>query len=398
MPLELVHRQCVSPMDVTAQPTDNRPVKRLFQPFAILNDCSANWPTLCYTPCTGSGLSLSTQGNTMNKASLVVSVVALLGASTVSATDIKFALDWKFEGPAAPYLMAMDRGYYEEEGLNVSIDTGTGSLEAIPRVASGTYQLGFADINSLIKFRDQDSDVPVQAVMMVYDAPPFAIVGRKSLGVMEPADLEGKTLGAPATDGAFAQWPAFVEANNLNANQINIENVGFPVREPMLARGDIDAITGFSFSSYINLKSKGVEADDITVMLMSDYGLKLYGNAIIVNPTFAEENPEAVTAFLRATIRGWRDTIADPEAAVDYVLAHNSIARKEVELERLIMSIDDNILTDVVVANGMGDIDPERMREAIDQIGIAYNFNNKPEVDDIFTDAYLPSDEERMLQ
>lgn len=166
----------------------------------------------------------------------------------------------------------------------------------------------------------------------------------------------------------------------------------------MLAQGDVDAITDFSFSSYINLKSKGVDADDITVMLMSDYGLKLYGNAIIVNPTFAEENPEAVTAFLRATIRGWRDTIADPEAAVEYVLAHNSIARKEVELERLIMSIDDNILTDAVIANGMGDIDPERMREAIDQIGIAYNFNNKPDVHDIFTDAYLPSDEERMLQ
>ena len=334
----------------------------------------------------------------MNKASLVASVVALLSATAASATDIKFALDWKFEGPAAPYLMAMDRGYYEEEGLNVSIDTGSGSLEAIPRVGSGTYQLGFADINSLIKFRDQDSDVPVQAIMMVYDAPPFAIVGRKSLGVMEPADLEGKTLGAPATDGAFAQWPAFVEANNLDASQVTIENVGFPVREPMLAQGDVDAITGFSFSSYINLKSKGVDADDISVMLMSDYGLKLYGNAIIVNPTFAEENPEAVTAFLRATIRGWRDTIADPEAAVGYVMAHNSIARKEVELERLIMSIDDNILTDAVIANGMGDIDPERMREAIDQIGIAYSFNNKPEVDDIFTDAYLPSAEERMLQ
>jgi hypothetical protein len=179
----------------------------------------------------------------------------------------------------------MDRGYYGEEGLNVSIDTGSGSLEAIPRVATGTYQFGFADINSLIKFRDQNSDIDVQAIMMVYDAPPFAIVGRKSLGIMEPSDLEGKTLGAPATDGAFAQWPAFVEVNNLDADTITIENVGFPVREPMLAQGDVDAITGFSFSSYINLKSKGVGADDISVLLMSDYGLKLYGNAIMVNPS-----------------------------------------------------------------------------------------------------------------
>lgn len=335
----------------------------------------------------------------MSMRALLSGVTGLLMATGVgAATDIKFALDWKFEGPAAPYLMAMDRGYYEEEGLNVSIDSGSGSLEAIPRVASGTYELGFADINSLIKFRDQDSTVPVQAVMMVYDAPPFAIVARKSLGVMQPSDLEGKTLGAPATDGAFAQWPAFVQVNGLDAGKVTIENVGFPVREPMLAQGDVDAITGFSFSSYINLKSKGVPEDDIVVMLMSDHGLKLYGNAIIVNPTFARENPDAVTAFLKATIRGWRDTIADPEAAVEYVTKYNSVARREVELERLIMSIEDNILTEAVAESGMGDIDPDRMREAIEQIGIAYDYQNKPTVDDVFTDAYLPPVEERMLQ
>ena len=102
--------------------------------------------------------------------------------------------------------------------------------------------------------------------MMLYNAPPFAIIGRKSLGVTAPKDLEGRTLGAPAPDGAYAQWKAFVKANDIDASRVTIENVGFPVREPMLAAGKVDAITGYSFSSFINLKAKGVGEEDISLI------------------------------------------------------------------------------------------------------------------------------------
>src|SRR4029079_15828947 len=101
-------------------------------------------------------------------------------------------------------------------------------------VASGTYQMGFGDINSLIKFRDANPSNPVKAVLMVYNKPAFSIVERKSRGVEKPEDLEGKTLGGPAADGAFAQWRIFAKANDINASKVKIENVGFPVREPML--------------------------------------------------------------------------------------------------------------------------------------------------------------------
>src|SRR4249919_3760462 len=209
-------------------------------------------------------------------------------ATTATAqTAIKFSLDFKFEGPAAPFVVAIDKGYFKAEGLDVTIDTAGGSLEPINRVASGTYDMGFGDINSLIKFRDANPANPIKAVFMVYNKPAFSIVGRKSRGVEKPKDLEGKTLGAPAADGAFAQWKIFVQANGIDASKVTIENVGFPVREPMLAAGQVDAITGFSFSSYINLKDRGVPVDDIVVLLMADYGVNLYGNSIIVSPKFA---------------------------------------------------------------------------------------------------------------
>jgi NitT/TauT family transport system substrate-binding protein len=232
--------------------------------------------------------------------------------------------------------------------------------------------------------------------MMVYNAPPFAIIGRKSLGVMAPKDLEGKILGAPAPDGAYAQWKAFVKANGIDASKVTIENVGFPVREPMLAAGKVDAITGYSFSSYINLKAKGVGAEDISLILMRDHGLDLYGNVVIVNPDFAKANPDAVKAFVAVTVRGYLETAKDPASAVKHVLNHNDVAREEVELERLQMALAQNIITDEVRANGFGDVDMERLERSIDQIADTYEFTNRPMAGDVFDSQYLPAKADRM--
>ena len=329
---------------------------------------------------------------------LLLSAFVGTAAATASAeTSIRFSNDWKWEGPNAPVLLALDRGWYTEAGLDVSVDTGQGSREALPRVASGTWQMGSADINSLIKFRDQNPDIPLMAIMTIYNAPPFAIIGRKSLGVMAPKDLEGKILGAPAPDGAYAQWKAFVKANGIDASKVTIENVGFPVREPMLAAGKVDAITGYSFSSFINLKAKGVGEEDISLILMREHGLDLYGNVIIVNPDFAKANPEAVKAFVAVTVRAYLETAKDPAAAVKHVLNHNDVAREEVELERLQMALAQNIITDEVRANGFGGVDMERLERSIDQIADTYEFTNRPMASDVFDPQFLPPAADRMV-
>ena len=320
----------------------------------------------------------------------------LLGGPVTAQTAIKFSLDFKFEGPSAPFLLAIDTGYFTAEGLDVTIDSAAGSIEPINRVASGTYDMGFADINSLMKFRDANPTNPIKPVFMVYNKPAFSIVSRKSRGVEKPKDLEGKTLGAPAPDGAYAQWKIFTQANNIDASKVKIENVGFPVREPMLQSGQVDAITGFSFSSFINLKSMNVPVEDIVVMLMADYGVNLYGNTIIVNPKFATEKPEAVKGFLRALVKGIKDTVKDPSTAVDSVIKRNDVAKKPVELERLQMALKDNIVTNEVKANGYGGVDNDRMAKAIEQIGLTYEFKNKkPTAAEAFDASFLPSAADR---
>jgi len=326
----------------------------------------------------------------------VFAASVLTAASASAQTPIKFSLDFKFEGPAAPFVVAIDKGYFKAEGLDVTIDTASGSLEPINRVASGTYDMGFGDINSLIKFRDANPGTPIKAVFMVYNKPPFSIVGRKSRGVLAPKDLEGKKLGAPPADGAYAQWPIFVRAKSMDASKVTIVSVGVPVREPMLASGEVDAITGFSFSSYINLKDRGVPADDITVLLMADHGVNLYGNAIMVNPKFAAEKPEAVKAFLRAFVKGLHETVKNPAGSVESVLKRNDVAKKDVELERLQLALKDNILTSEVKKNGYGDVDMERLEKSLDQIALTYTFKNvKPKGADVFDHSFLPPAAER---
>ena len=336
----------------------------------------------------------------LSKLATVAGLAATLGfaAPAFAETAIKFTLDWKFEGPAAGFLLAVDKGYFKDEGLDVTIDTGNGSVEAIPRVATGTYQMGFGDINSLIKFLDEDPTQKVKAVMMVYERPTFAVVGRKSLGVTEdPKSLEGKKLGAPPPDGAFAQWKAFKQVAGIDDSKITIESIGFPVREPMLAKGDVDAVFGFAFSVILNLKAQGIADDDIATILMAENGLNLYGNAVMVNADFAAENPEAVKGFLKALAKGFADAVADPQEGVAAVLKRNETLNTDIEIERLTMANAMNIKTPYVVENGFGGVDMDRLGASIETLKVSMGLKGNVKAEQVFDAGFLPAKEERML-
>jgi NitT/TauT family transport system substrate-binding protein len=257
--------------------------------------------------------------------------------------------------------------------------------------------MGFADINALIKYRDQNPSARLKAVFMVYNRPPYAIVARKSRGVTEPKRLESKKLGAPPNSTTLLQWPLFAKLNDIDLAKVTIENVALAVRAPMLAAGQLDAALGFSFRVFVDLKDRGVPVDDIVLLPMASYGLKLYGNAIIVNSKFAADQPDAVKAFLHAYLRGLKETIRRPADAVETVVKRDDLAKKDVELERLRMAIKDNIVTPEVRDIGYGAVDPTRFHESIEQLALTSTFKTKPKAEDIFDPAFLPPADERKV-
>jgi NitT/TauT family transport system substrate-binding protein len=327
-----------------------------------------------------------------------ISILLLLVALPAAAqTNVRFLHEWRFEGHVAPFLVAIDKGYYQAEGLNVTIDPGTGSLDSINRVATKAYDMSVADINSLMRYRDNPQNAPVKAVMMVYDSPPFAILTLKKNGINKPKDLEGKTLGAPAADGAWAQFPILARVNNMDPSKVRVENVGFPVREALLAQGKVDAVTAFG-SNALGVVAQGVPREDVVVLMMRRFGLDLYGSAILAHPDFIKAQPKAVSGFVRALIKGFQETFRDPDAAIESVMKRNPVAKRDIELARLKLVIEQSYLTDDVRANGFGGVDMKRLDSAIDQVGIAFKFTNKPKAADIFTAEFLPPKEQRLVK
>lgn len=326
-----------------------------------------------------------------------VAAASLHPACAQAQTSLKLSLDQPLDGIAGFFLMPEDRGYYRAEGLDIAVEEGTAGLEAITRVAAGGYELGFADINALIRYRDQNPSAPVKAVFMLFNTPPFAVVGRTSRGITDPKSLEDKKLGGSPSGATYEQWPIFAKLNAIDPAKVMIEKIGVAVRAPMLAAGQLDAALGYSFRVYVDLKNRGVPIEDVALLPMAEHGLKLYGSAIIVNTKFAAEKPQAVSGFLRAFTKGLTETILNPAAAADSVVKREDLGSRAVELERLRMAIRDNVVTAEVRANGLGGLDEARLADSLDQIALTYSFKAKPKVADIFDPAFLPPVAERKL-
>lgn len=334
----------------------------------------------------------------MARFAFVLPLAALSGLTPAHAgTPVHFTLDRRIDGTVAPFFLAIDQGYFKNQGLDVTIDVATGGApEVFERLSSGKADMALSDVNLLIKFRDSGG-APIRAVFTLFDKPPYAIIARKSRGIAAPRDLQGKKLGTSTADPTDAVWPIFAKVAGIDADKVAVAELGAPVRQPMLAAGEIDAITGFSFLSYVDLKAGGVPPDDLTVLVMADDGIALYADAIMVSPGFAQQQPDTVRAFLRAVAGALRDTVRDPARAIDAVLRRDANLSGEIELDRLRMAIGDNILTPAVKANGFGGVDPDRFATAIEQMALAYRFKAKDKAAATFDASFLPAHAERSL-
>ncbi len=313
-------------------------------------------------------------------------------ARAADPVAIEFTLNRPVDAVAAPFVMAQTGGLFSAEGLAVTINAQTSSQEAIARVASGASELALVDINTLVRYRDKEKpDAPhVKAVFVLLNQAGYSIIARKSRGIQTLADLPGKSLGLVETDPTARMWPAVAKQNGIKLATIKQSMISQAVREPMLSAGQVDAVTGSSYLSAINLKDRGVPADDLVLLKFSDYGSEAYGLAVVVNPAFAAAKPEAVKGFIRATIGGLNLTIKDPAKAIEQVVNRMDGGLRDLEMQRWGVLLRDNILTAEVRRNGLGGIDPARFDKSIEQVAEGFKFQKRPTAADIFDNSYLP--------
>lgn len=331
------------------------------------------------------------QKRTFLQATAALALASSFGVAHAQTTPIKFLLDWRFEGPSALFLQPAGKGYFKQAGLDVSIDAGNGSGAAVQRVASGTYDMGFADMASLMEFHANNPDVPNKpvAVMVVYNNTPAAVMALKKSGIQKAADLSGKKLGAPVFDAGRKAFPTFAKVNNVdNVTWVSMDP---PLRETMLVRGDVDAITGFTFTSLLNIEARGVKASDVVLMQYADHGVKHYGNVIIATPKLIQENPEAIKKFLSAFTKGAKEVVAKPADSIQYVKARDGIVNTALETRRLQLAIDTVVNSADARKEGFGRLDSSRLSLMASEVSDAYSTKTRIDPTVVWNGSFLPA-------
>jgi ABC-type nitrate/sulfonate/bicarbonate transport system substrate-binding protein len=315
-----------------------------------------------------------------------------------SPTRIRFTLDFRISGQTAPFLMALAKGYYKDEGLDVSIDVGSGSVASITRIASGAYEMGFGDISALMEFTaNQNNGVPlVQAVYQYYNRAPFAIIGRKDRGITSDfKSLQGKRIAAAAVESTRRCWPMVAKHTGMKADAFEWVTTDFSQRDNVVVRGDVDGATYFHDSA-VSLFQR-MNPAELSVLSYAAGGLNVYGNAVLASTKLMADNPKAVAGFVRATNRALVETITDPVAAMAFVKQREPMVDLKTEEARWRIT-QSYVSTTDTREHGLGDVRRAFVEQQLQQVGETFGLKTKPTFESTYNLAFLPPKGERTLK
>lgn len=313
------------------------------------------------------------------------------------ATNVRFVLDFLLQGQQSAFVLGREKGYYAAQNVGfVAFDPGRGGADSITKVASGTHDIGFGDMSSLIEFNAKNPGRELIAVLLVYDQAPLSLISLKKSGIQKPADLMGRKGGAPTVDSTYRLFNVFARVNGIDPARVTWTTVQPQVREPLLVRGEIDFAAAWVMTAVPSLLGLGVKRDDINVMMLRDHGVDLYANALFTTAAFAKQHPEAVRGFVKATIQSWRDAASNPDAAIAALKRAEPLSNPTVELGRLKWALE-FVVTPSVRKSGMGDVDMNRLNRHIEIVTEGFQLPRKLSAAQVFDSSFLPPLAERKI-
>jgi NitT/TauT family transport system substrate-binding protein len=322
-------------------------------------------------------------------------MLATMGIRAEAQTPVKLVLDFAIQGQQSPLVLAADDGYFKRAGVDVQVDRGYGSADAVSKVASGAYEMGFADLGVVIQFNAKQGATKIIDVFQVYDVAPMVILSLKKSGIIKPADLAGKRIASPAGASSRVMFPAFAAPNNIDVSSVKWVDVTPQLRETLLVQGQTDATTAL-ITDLAGLKHLSITENDLTIMRFSDYGVNIYGHALVTTPEFAAKHPDVVKKVVKGLAEALKASIANPDVAIAAIKKRDPLVDDDLERNRLELVLKNSIVTDHVKKAGLSAVDMDRMKKTADVVTTAFKL---PAVDaaTVYRPNFLPPSAELKL-
>lgn len=297
---------------------------------------------------------------------------------------VDFQLNWKITGNHAAYYVALEKGWFEENGLDVNIIIGQGSGYTVQALDTGKADIGIADAPVAVSGRTKGAEVTIVGIL--FDQHPNSMFFWKDSGITEPQDIVGKTVAVPAGDGHMVMWPAWAKQIGVDPDSVDFVNIEPSAKIATLASRQADVV--FELYTSMPFYKNSMPPEEVGNILWSDYGFDVYAHSIVGRDAFIEENPEAVQAFLDAAYRGWQFALENPREAIEILNQYHPINVDDYtqNLETAATFFQTDRYRDM----GIGYIDPDRIQATIDVVDEYLGAEVTFSADEMYDDSMMP--------
>src|SRR3954463_3108909 len=273
----------------------------------------------------------------MKFTSIIGALAALAASATATPAQdaVSLRLNWYLGGLHVPFYYGKERGFYKDEGIDLTINEGRGSANTVQVVAAGSDTFGLADSSSVVATAAKGAEI--KSVMTVLSSTGYSVVSLASAGIKTPKDLEGKRFAVSPGDPLGQLFRAMAAYNKIDMNKISFVQVDPAAKVVSVLEKRVDGLLGGADDQFFLIKYKGEEP---AALRYADHGANIVGMTILTQEATIKNKADLVRRFVRATARSWDEARKNPEAAVDATMKVKPDLNRDSQLDQLKVDIE----------------------------------------------------------